>query len=104
MPNIDIVYNAYIKHIQGVLNILAHWKIEIFLLESGYILKARQSQERSSVAAMLVQYTCKRSASSGACAIRHTVRAALPRPRDHTMRLINNPINLLLFEKMNFFG
>ena len=61
MPNIDIVYNAYIKHIQGVLNILAHWKIEIFLLESGYILKARQSQERSSVTAMLLQYTCKRS-------------------------------------------
>ena len=82
MPNIDIVYNAYIKHIQGVLNILAHWKIEIFLLESGYILKARQSQERSSVAAMLVQYTSKRSfVDRRACVIRHTVRAALPRPQ-----------------------
>ena len=52
------------------------------LRKSGYYLKARQSEETVIVATMLEQYTCREVvASSGACAIHHTVKAALPGPQ-----------------------
>ena len=45
--------------IQGVWKILPEWKIEKFFWSQD--IKARKSEERVSVATMLVQYTCTSS-------------------------------------------
>ena len=52
--------------VQGVRKILPDGKVDSFFLESGYSIKARQAEERVSVATMLVQYTCQRR-----CVVKH---------------------------------